>query len=68
MGGVVGGLLVPRPTRAHLIEVGMYAAVYFALTNIVPVGEVSGTRISGAMGYFYYSTVMYTSLGLGDAV
>jgi len=52
---------------AHLIEVGLYAGVYYALTRLVPVGDVQGTSISAPMDYFYYSTVMYTSLGLGDA-
>lgn len=52
---------------AHLIEVGLYAGVYYALTNLFPVGDVQGISLSGPMDYFYYSTVMYTSLGLGDA-
>ena len=52
---------------AHLIEVGLYAAAYYALTHLVPVGDVQGIRAADAMDFFYYSTVMYTSLGLGDA-
>lgn len=58
----VGGAVV-----AHLTEVALYAAAYYVLTRVVPVGEVGGTPVTSPMDYFYYSTVMYTSLGLGDA-
>lgn len=52
---------------AHLVEIGLYASAYYTLTVFLPVGEVEGVPITNPMDYFYYSTVMYTSLGLGDA-
>ena len=52
---------------AHIIEVGLYGAAYFALASFSGTGTVQGQLIAGGMDYFYYSIVMYTSLGLGDA-
>ena len=60
-------LAVAGAIVAHLTEISLYAGAYFVLTEVLPVGQVEGVTIVNPMDYFYYSTVMYTSLGLGDA-
>ena len=60
-------LAVAGAVVAHLTEISLYAGAYFVLTEVLPVGQVEGVTIVNPMDYFYYSTVMYTSLGLGDA-
>jgi len=51
---------------AHLIEIGVYALAYDWLSSAAEVGELLGQGTTNFMDYFYYSTVMYTSLGIGD--
>ena len=51
---------------AHLIEIALYAATYAWLINSANVGNLQGLASPTFMDYFYYSTVMYTSLGIGD--
>lgn len=51
---------------AHILEVMLYALAFFSLEHIIPVGQVGGAGGESLMDYFYYSIVMYTSLGLGD--
>lgn len=51
---------------AHLVEVSLYAGAYALLEQALVVGELSGPLGDAPMDYFYYSIVMYTSLGLGD--
>jgi hypothetical protein len=51
---------------AHLIEIALYAATYAWLINSAYVGNLQGLASATFMAFFYYSTVMYTSLGIGD--
>lgn len=51
---------------AHLIEVALYAGAYWTLEQALEVGRLYGPLGDPMMNYFYYSIVMYTSLGLGD--
>lgn len=51
---------------AHMLEIMLYAGAYFALEHVVSVGALKGQHEGAFMDYLYYSTVMYTSLGLGD--
>ena len=51
---------------AHMLEIMLYALAFFALEHVVTVGGINGAHDDTFMDYFYYSTVMYTSLGLGD--
>ena len=59
-------VVVVAAFAAHLLEVMLYAGAYFTLEQVVTVGELGGRHGERFMDYFYYSTVMYTSLGLGD--
>lgn len=51
---------------AHMLEVSLYAGAFFVLEHGFSVGTILGQPAEGFMDYLYYSTVMYTSLGLGD--
>lgn len=51
---------------AHLTEIALYATAFFSLETLLGVGSIDGHHEKTAMGYVYYSTVMYTSLGIGD--
>jgi hypothetical protein len=51
---------------AHLIEIALYALTYSWLIHGAGVGDLRGPISATFMDYFYYSTVMYTSLGIGD--
>ena len=52
---------------AHILEISLYAGAYALLEQTLGVGSITGAAAGGFMDYFYYSIVMYTSLGLGDA-
>lgn len=51
---------------AHMLEVLLYAGAFFALENVITVGGLEGRHGGSFMDYLYYSTVTYTSLGIGD--
>lgn len=51
---------------AHLVEAALYAVAYWLLENSAAAGTIGGSHEKTAIGYLYYSTVMYTSLGVGD--
>ncbi len=51
---------------AHMLEITLYAGAFMTLEHVLPVGELSGLHEGAFMDYLYYSSVMYTSLGLGD--
>jgi hypothetical protein len=51
---------------AHLFEIALYAVTYSWLSAGVKVGGLEGATSNDFMDFFYYSTVMYTSLGIGD--
>jgi len=51
---------------AHLLEIALYALAYDWLANAATIGQLRGEETNSFMEFFYYSTVMYTSLGIGD--
>ncbi|WP_420402429.1 ion channel [Nisaea sp.] len=50
----------------HLAEIALYAGVYALAKNALSIGDFAGASLSGALDFFYYSAVTYTSLGIGD--
>ena len=50
----------------HIVEISLYAVMYYWLVYGVSVGSLEGPIAKSFMDYFYYSIVMYTSLGIGD--
>ena len=53
---------------AHVAEIGLYAVTYALAEGALGIGGVDGLTSHDALGYFYFSIVSYTSLGLGDVV
>ena len=51
---------------AHIVEICLYAIVYFFAVEQFDLGEFNGAPVNDLMSYIYYSGVIYTSLGLGD--
>ena len=54
---------------AHTLEVWLYALAYYALDQLTPVSDIvdiADNVTQGFLDYLYFSTVSYTSLGLGD--
>lgn len=50
----------------HLVEIGLYAATYHLAIYGLKLGTLAGIAVDDPMSFLYYSTVVYTSLGLGD--
>lgn len=51
---------------AHTIEVWLYAGAFYLLDLWAPGMGIAGHLDGSALDYLYFSTVSYTSLGLGD--
>lgn len=51
---------------AHTIEVWLYAIGYFLINDHLGLGTFRGETTGTFFDYLYFSTVSYTSLGLGD--
>ena len=51
---------------AHTLEVWVFAIGYFALDGRLGVGSLGGELSFGFKDCLYFSSVTYTSLGLGD--
>ena len=51
---------------AHTVEVWLYAIAYYLFVDYFGLGHFEGQPVTGFMEYLYYSSVTYTSLGIGD--
>lgn len=51
---------------AHSIEVWICAVVFYVVSRWLGLGALGGQSAHQFYDYLYYSTVSYTSLGLGD--
>jgi Ion channel len=51
---------------AHTVEVWLYAVAFYVLGEWLQLGEIGGDINQSFRSYLYFSTVSYTSLGLGD--
>ena len=51
---------------AHTLEVILYTLAFMLIDHIEPGLSMAGAFSPGPLDYFYFSTVSYTSLGLGD--
>jgi len=61
MMAVVGLLMV-----AHLMEIGIYAAVYYAMHHHFGLGSLAGETNGAFFDFLYFSFTSYTTLGVGD--
>lgn len=53
---------------AHLIEIVLYAGAYAIAIGLLEIGEFGGLAVDGPFDLLYFSSVTYTSLGLGDVI
>jgi len=52
---------------AHVIEIWLYGVAFYTLGEIAHVGSLEGEIVTNSFWeYLYFSTVSYTSLGVGD--
>lgn len=61
MMAVVGLLMV-----AHMIEISIYAAAYFAMHHHFGLGTLAGETNGAFVDFLYFSFTCYTTLGVGD--
>ena len=59
-------IVVSSAILLHLVEIGFYAMVIWALNVVIDVGDIVGAREFSGMDYFYYSAETFTALGAGD--
>lgn len=50
----------------HVLEIGLYAAVYALAVGPMDMGGFVGERAMSRMDFFYYAAETYSSLGYGD--
>lgn len=50
----------------HIAEIGFYAMAYAWAIHDLGLGSLKGLVTHGPMEFLYFSSVIYTSLGLGD--
>jgi hypothetical protein len=58
---IVGVLFV-----SHIVEISLYALGYYLSISILELGTLHGAVMDASMAYFYYSGIIFTTLGLGD--
>jgi hypothetical protein len=58
---IIAGVFV-----AHLVEVALYAAAYYASEAWWSLGRIDGELEGGITDYFYFSVSTFTTLGVGD--
>lgn len=51
---------------AHLLQIGLYAAVFFLMERKLGLGSIVGHVDGTALDFFYFSVVNFTTLGVGD--
>ncbi|MGE0651656.1 MAG: ion channel [Alphaproteobacteria bacterium] len=51
---------------AHSLEVWFCAVIFFIIGDLAGMGGIGGKFVGGFYEYLYFSTVSYTSLGIGD--
>jgi ion channel len=61
-------LLMLGVFAVHILEILLYAICFYVAINVFELGSLEGARASGVLGYFYASSVFYTSLGFGDVL
>lgn len=52
----------------HLFQIGLFAGGFWIAGAWFGIGDFEGSDMAHPLDYLYFSTVMYTSLGIGDIV
>jgi hypothetical protein len=50
----------------HIIEIGFYASTFACSIEFFELGTLEGSKVNDPMEYLYFSSVIFTSLGIGD--
>lgn len=50
----------------HFAEICLFALAYLVMEFIMGIGAIEGTLEGGWDDYFYFSSAVYTTLGMGD--
>ena len=61
--GLILGLLL-----AHVVEVWLFAIIYWLLDPYEQLGQITGPFDEGALDFVYFSVVTFSTLGFGDYV
>lgn len=59
-------VIVLAAMAAHIAEVVLYAVAYWISIDVFALGRFGGLAVERPLDYLYFSSVTYTSLGLGD--
>jgi uncharacterized membrane protein len=59
-------LVMSGLVAAHIAEVALFGAAFFAADSVFHLGSFVETRSMSSMDYFYYAAETYSSLGYGD--
>lgn len=51
---------------AHIAEIAIYAVAFWIAAVVLALGQFGGLAVEHPLDYLYFSSVTYTSLGLGD--
>lgn len=52
----------------HLFQIALFAGGFWIASVWLGIGGFEGADMTNSLDYFYFSAVMYTSLGIGDIV
>lgn len=53
---------------AHVVEIWLFAFVYWVLDHFPSLGHLEGAFEDGALDFVFFSAVSFTTLGFGDIV
>jgi hypothetical protein len=59
-------LAVGAGMASHLVQIGLFAGVYYLMQNVPWLGHLGGQFNGLPLSYMYFSAETYTSLGFGD--
>lgn len=59
-------VVIAAAFTAHVLEICLYALGFYLMEVHLGLGSIGGQREGGLLDYFYFSTAMYTTLGVGD--
>jgi hypothetical protein len=59
-------VLIGAAFLAHLAEITLFAVGYWLMHLHPGLGEIGGELEGGPLDFLYFSTTMYTTLGVGD--
>ncbi|MBX3323899.1 MAG: hypothetical protein KF757_13015 [Phycisphaeraceae bacterium] len=52
----------------HVMDIALYAVGFYIASDVLGLGDLRGEGAAGALGHFYTSAVIYTTLGFGDVL